>query len=137
MTKEEILDYITNTPENANRRVLSDMIDELQSGGGGVGGLVVEVEYFTQEDPFMLGFKSLMDATEIISAYKQGSNVVFHIPHDIEHASYIAEDWYTLVAYKTNDTSGYGPFAFAVPPEWASTTGITDDGKFYIKIYTD
>lgn len=44
MTKEEILDYITSTPENANRRVLSDMIDELiSSSGGGGGGLIANI----------------------------------------------------------------------------------------------
>lgn len=42
MTKEEILDYITSTPENTNRRVLSDMIDELvNSSSGGFGDIVV------------------------------------------------------------------------------------------------
>lgn len=38
MTKEEILDYVVNSPENTNRRVLNDMIDELvnSSSGGGL-----------------------------------------------------------------------------------------------------
>ena len=38
MTKEEILNYITSTPENANRRVLSDMLDELVNSSGSGGG---------------------------------------------------------------------------------------------------
>lgn len=44
MTKEEILDYVMNTPDNTNRAVLSDMLDEFSSGsGGGNPTLVVEV----------------------------------------------------------------------------------------------
>lgn len=35
MTIQEILDYIAKTPENANVNVLSGMLDELTSGGGG------------------------------------------------------------------------------------------------------
>lgn len=40
MTKEEILDYVSQTPENTNRMVLSDMLDEFSSGSSS-GGLVV------------------------------------------------------------------------------------------------
>jgi len=29
MNKEEILNYVMNTPENTNRMVLSDMLDKL------------------------------------------------------------------------------------------------------------
>ena len=32
MTKEEILEYVLNTPENTNRAVLSDMLDQYNSG---------------------------------------------------------------------------------------------------------
>ena len=32
MTKEEIIDYVINTPENTNKYVLSSMLDELNSG---------------------------------------------------------------------------------------------------------
>ena len=35
MTKEDILNYVMNSPENTNRMVLSDMLDEFNSSGGG------------------------------------------------------------------------------------------------------
>lgn len=38
MEKQDILDYVSKTPENANVNVLSGMLDELTSGGGGEGG---------------------------------------------------------------------------------------------------
>ena len=42
MTKEEILNYVMDTPNNTNRMVLGDMIDELvNSSSSGGGGLVV------------------------------------------------------------------------------------------------
>lgn len=44
MTIQEILDYITKTPENANVNVLSGMLDELTSGGGSEGGGDITVE---------------------------------------------------------------------------------------------
>lgn len=44
MTKEEILDYVVNSPENTNRRVLNDMIDELMSSSGGGGGLIISAQ---------------------------------------------------------------------------------------------
>lgn len=34
MTKEDILDYVMNTPNNTNRMVLSNMLDELQVSSG-------------------------------------------------------------------------------------------------------
>jgi len=37
MTKEEILNYVMDTPENTNRMVLSDMLDEFNTGGGSDG----------------------------------------------------------------------------------------------------
>lgn len=35
MTKEEILEYVMNTPENTNRLVLNDMLNELINSSGG------------------------------------------------------------------------------------------------------
>ena len=44
MTKEEILDYVMNSPENTNRRVLSDMLNELtNSSGGGPTVRIVDI----------------------------------------------------------------------------------------------
>lgn len=53
MEKQDILDYVSKTPENVNVNVLGGMLDEFASGGGGGGGasiLMVNVEYTS--DPF-------------------------------------------------------------------------------------
>lgn len=42
MTKEEILDYVVNTPGNTNRAVLSDMLDGISDGGSEDGYLGIE-----------------------------------------------------------------------------------------------
>lgn len=35
MTKDEIIDYVLNSPENTNPNVLKGMLDQLDNGGGG------------------------------------------------------------------------------------------------------
>ena len=43
MTKQEIIDYVTTTPQNTNRRILAQQLDSLD--GGGSGGLHVTISY--------------------------------------------------------------------------------------------
>lgn len=43
MTKEEILNYVMDTPENTNRMVLNDMLDEFNSSGSDMNALIVHV----------------------------------------------------------------------------------------------
>lgn len=57
-TKEEILDYATNTPENTNRNVLNSMLDEYNSGGsggdsggGGSGGEAALIVHMVNQNP--------------------------------------------------------------------------------------
>jgi len=45
MTKEEILNYVMDTPENTNRAVLSDMLDEFNtSSSNGANALIINIE---------------------------------------------------------------------------------------------
>lgn len=37
MNKQEIIDYVLETPGNTNKNILSQMLDELAEGGGGGG----------------------------------------------------------------------------------------------------
>jgi hypothetical protein len=82
MTKEEILEYVLNTPENTNRMVLSDMLDEFSSGsGGGAEPLSVEVT--------ITGTVATMDTTitEIAEALAAGTPVVISIPNGADYLS--------------------------------------------------
>ena len=76
MTKEEILDYVMDTPDNTNRRVLSDMLDEFSSSNGGGGMLVVTVS----GEPY----SRTLDKTyrEIAEAVSSGSDVMVHEEYD-------------------------------------------------------
>lgn len=47
MTKEEIINYVMNTPTNTNRAVLSSMLDDYNGGGGGSGEMVFTEEFKT------------------------------------------------------------------------------------------
>lgn len=49
MEKQDILDYVSKTPENVNVNVLGGMLDELASGGGGGGSGSVEPFFFVVE----------------------------------------------------------------------------------------
>ena len=61
MTKEEILDYVMNSPENTNRMVLNDMLNQLQSGGGWL------TVVFSTTD--MENFTADKTCAEVMSAY--------------------------------------------------------------------
>ena len=58
MTKEEILNYVMDTPNNTNRMVLGDMIDELvnSSSSGGLlsHGTVVATIWIKHGKKFMM-----------------------------------------------------------------------------------
>jgi hypothetical protein len=104
MTKEEILDYITSTPENANRRVLSDMIDELISSSGGGGSSLVPVT-------LTAGFGGL-NITATVSA----SEVMEGLANGTRYEVFYSEDGATppfLVGELKLDTSGTEAFAWS------------------------
>lgn len=63
MTKEEILDYVMNSPENTNRMVLNDMLNQLSSSN--TSGLIVIITYNNDNNTYT------MDKTpeEIFAAY--------------------------------------------------------------------
>ena len=50
MTKEEILDYVMNTPDNTNRMVLNDMLDEFSNGFPSSGASSIIVHYTMEGD---------------------------------------------------------------------------------------
>ena len=78
-TKEEILNYVDNTPENSNRNVLSGMLDDY----GGSGGANIVVCPLTSE--YDLGIEAFvytaqMTAGELYAA----ESIVFELPQDVE-----------------------------------------------------
>lgn len=81
MTKEEILDYVMDTPENTNRMVLSDMLDEFSSssGGGGSSALLITATYDSDTEMMTL------DKTygEISTAIVAGQMCFVHVQESV------------------------------------------------------
>lgn len=71
MTKEEILNYVMNTPENTNRMVLNDMINELVNSSG--GGASVFTVTFTPTNEEQTAFTADKTISEIEAAYEEGA----------------------------------------------------------------
>ena len=100
MTKEEILDYVMNSPENTNRMVLNDMLNELQTGGG--GATVVHCNWDTgildmTAEELLTAAKSSFtvlvfasdteeSAMPLVSAHKLGDSYTFVFGTEIEQA---------------------------------------------------
>ena len=67
MTKENILDYVMNSPENTNRMVLSDMLDELVNSSSGSVLITQMVDGYTDKT-----------TSEIKAAFLSGTNVLWN-----------------------------------------------------------
>jgi len=76
MDKETILNYVMNTPENTNRAVLSDMLDEFSNSGGNgnsVSALIVHVVEEENEAPRMdKTAGEIVDAMPLAFVYQEG-----------------------------------------------------------------
>ena len=59
MTKEEILNYVMDTPKNTNRMVLNDMLDEFSNSSSPAGGLVININ---EADSMDKTWKEIHDA---------------------------------------------------------------------------
>ena len=107
-TKEEILDYATNTPENTNRNVLNSMLDEYNSGGSSGANIVVcplTSEYDRGAEAYV--YTAQMTAGELYAA----ESVVFEISQDAEQM----EPGMKLPCLKADSLLGQYRFGFVNP----------------------
>lgn len=133
VTKEEILDYTTNTPENTNRNVLSSMLNEYGSGGSGEGPLLVNIVYenpSTQtKGPLRVGAGPWLDAASLdIFTAAQTRGVIVH-EHFDEDVDMPGTDAYSpLSSAMRLETNGTVTYRFACLVEGAATnfTGAAD-----------
>ena len=81
MTKEEILDYVMNSPENTNRMVLSDMLNQLSSSN--TSGLIVTITYNSNDGTYTI------DKTpeEIFAAYDNFLPVRAYVDYGEYHSA--------------------------------------------------
>lgn len=120
MTKEEILDYVMNSPENTNRVVLSDMLNELVNSSTGGGGLVVNL---SEDGVFDKTWKEIYDVisagASVFLKYPDDTDPQFGIEKKMEPVASIFHDTgtetskqyvvqnLTGAAYVTNEETGY------------------------------
>lgn len=112
--KEEILDYVMNSPQNTNQAVLGNMLDNLE--GGGSGGMVANLRYIVEiGEPMRLECDKTVN--EIAEAMKNGTNVMVHFTDE----EYWDEYWLNTAfdEYANNVVCYY----------------IDTDGTMYKKVY--
>ncbi len=74
VTKEEILNYVDNTPENSNRNVLSGMLDNYSGGGGSGGASIITCELSVDEED-----RSTLTATKTAGELIAADYVIFYL----------------------------------------------------------
>ena len=136
MGKEEILNYVMNSPENTNPNVLGSMLDGVDSSTGG-GGMVVHFNIDTT-DPSNIKAISTTLASEVANAYCNGANIVFHCPT----TGYTFESYFSIAYY----TPKYTGVEFDSVETWyfvGNGSNITDhgvtnnDGYIECEVYVD
>ena len=100
MDKEQIIDYVMNSPANTNRAVLEGMLDEI--GGGGTSEPLI-VNFSVQN-----GFEVLDKTwTEISEAIMLGRNVYLNYP-DSEQPIRL----YALLEFRNEDTVMFSTYTY-------------------------
>lgn len=94
MTKEDILDYVMNTPNNANRMVLNDMLNELQGFSGNC--LIVEAQATDS------GYVLNKTAGEIINAMP-----IAFVKYDTNNGDVSGERYQLISSYYVSPASRY------------------------------
>ena len=144
MTKEEILDYITSTPENANGRVLSDMLNELVNSSGGGGSSPLIEEFTWSGSGYDMGYYSTDDVDDIFAAYDSGRTVIFHFTPDENYSYSFPEAYITLVGHCYDDNEN--PFPLLSTGDFSINGGPAShylvqcqprNGKLFIHPYWD
>lgn len=89
--KEEVLDYVMNTPQNTNPAVLGNMLDNYENGGGGGGITVIECEVRGSEggDYTLINADKLAQAIDDMQAhYEKAFSYGLILTENIEYDSY-------------------------------------------------
>ena len=104
MTKKDIINYVTETPQNTNPAILNTMLDQLSSGGGG------GVEPLIVKEGETIGSTTYLDKTfgEIIDAFKAKRPVYYYREQEYDYD--IAYDYDPIVKVQAyfNDENWIG-----------------------------
>lgn len=90
MEKQDILDYVSKTPENINVNVLGGMLDELASGGGGSAEpffFVAEMKGLDPESGEPIIEETSITYNDLISKINSGCPIYGHMIVPLEYQS--------------------------------------------------
>ena len=93
MTKEEVLDYVMQTPHNTNRSVLNSMLNQLVEEDGGTGMSPLVVNCSLSEDSEFIDGSMDTDIPTQISALESGREVIWKIAMGDAYFSVIPSEW--------------------------------------------
>lgn len=94
MTKDEIIDYVLNSPENTNPNVLKGMLDQLDNGGSSSGGFEFVTVDFNVNTPDT--FNCYID---------NGFNIDIPVEGDVDAKSYFINQGFDLAFDSTHQTA--------------------------------
>ena len=118
MDKNDIIDYVTETPGNTNRAILGSMLDSFASSGGGGGSASNFVVTFNG-DRQSGSWTSDKTFADVKSAYDNGQNIVG------KYTKGVITFYMPLMAYVNNETDEYSFFSFALVQPNSSAGEIT------------
>ena len=136
MNKENIIDYVAQTPYNSNKKVLGDMLDTLMEENKGNDNIIFV--NLTQEDPDSTSYFCDTKEVDVWNAVKSGK-LVYAIVSDIDGIDlYRAEDAgdevviYTFLNIRS-DTLQYRYFK----KDYNTNSELDADGKSWQKVRYD
>lgn len=122
MTKNEIMDYVTETPHNINKNILGQKLDQYASQSGGGGVFVVRAAGYANSD---VEIDKTFD--EILTAVNSGAVVV---------ADWCVGDSFEADTHRSFTTvfvnSSYVSFTNV---EYSNGMGMNDSSLYYQQLY--
>ena len=80
-TKDDVFNYVMNSPEDTNPAVLRSLLNGIQEGGGGGDDFIITYTITDYSEPY---YEGSLDKTwdEIKAAYTTGKNVIIRAVED-------------------------------------------------------
>jgi hypothetical protein len=141
---KRLLTKLGGTPSKYDQtnELLHKITDQVNAGGSGGGGLVVETEWVAGSGLLDPAFKSNVLGVDLRAAITSGQNVVVHIPGKTDYG--IGELYFSPMLELT-DASGQADIRYRLPYDKSGSMAYSnlldgdDDSEGYVqfRVYTD
>ena len=111
MTKEEIVKYVTSSPENTNPNVLEGMLDELLNSKGGDSVFIVNLQDDTL-DKRWAEIKAASESTIVVAKEDYQDGASFYYLVDIGTPGEISENYYAIFVLSQYYPDGWSTAGF-------------------------